>query len=687
MKYILLIIAIINITSVCAQIPFVKERKHLPVTDWKFTKGVIYNAQAVNFNDENWEAIQVPHTYSMDAINEVGYYRGTAWYRNKITVPASMKGERVFIRFEGVGQEATIYVNGKKIGQHIGGYSAFCFEITKAVKLGEPNIIVAKVSNAPNFQRIPVDDALFNHYGGIYRPVQIFSTPKCNITPVYFASSGVFIELKALKDNMAELEVRTHISNISEEKKANLNIKIFDANETIVAKKSVSIQGLSGDSTVVKHFEIKNPILWNARKNPHLYTVKTELVCGNASDKVAQSFGIKTFEVAPEKGSILNGQPYRIYGVAMHQEWKQAGPALSAEHHQKDLALIDEIGATGLRLSHYQHSDITYQLADKIGLMVWTEIPFVHNYSGREGGNATQQLKELIYQNYNHPSIYAWGLWNEVRAWKSKDEPCVKLTEKLNKLAHQLDKTRLTVSASDRGMESNMGNISDLQAWNKYYGWYYGEYADMGKWLDKARKDYPNIELGISEYGIGGNIYQQDVAKLEKPNGNYFPEPEQTKYHEITWRAIKNRPFVWSSYIWNMFDFSVAGWNRGGIKNLNHKGLVTYDRKTKKDAFYFYKANWSELPVLHIAETRNHQRTEVNTSVKVFTNLDKVTLKINGKVIKKQKLESDMHTIVFENIELQKGKNIIEVLAKKGKEKYSHKVEWYLVDDRQGAVN
>ncbi len=688
MKYFLLLIGLIHFTFVRAQVPSLKHRKPIAVTDWKFSKGVIYNAQSTDFDDGLWKDVKVPHTYSMDAIEDVGYYRGMAWYRNQMVIPKSMEGERVFIRFEGVGQEATVFVNGQKVGKHVGGYSAFCFEITNAVQLGEKNTIVVKVSNAPNFLRIPVDDALFNHYGGIYRAVHIFSTPSCNIAPTFFASSGVFVTLKALERDKANLEVRTHLSSIKSTDNTVLDIKVSDKTKKIVFQKEVIIDKLSsGDSILTTEIEIRNPILWNARKNPHLYTVEVNLINDQQSDKVVETFGVKTFEVDAEKGVVLNGAPYRIYGVAMHQEWKERGPALLPEHHKVDMEMVEEIGATGLRLSHYQHSDITYQKADEMGLMVWTEIPFVHNYSGREGQNAIQQLKELIYQNYNHPSIYAWGLWNEVRAWKSKDEPPVLLTKKLNELAHQIDPSRLTVSASDRGMESNMGNLTDLQAWNKYYGWYYGEYADMGKWLDDARKDYPHIALGISEYGVGGNIYQQDRTKLEKPIGNYFPEPVQTNYHEITWKIIKDRPYVWSSFVWNMFDFSVAGWNRGGIKNLNHKGLVTFDRKVKKDAFYFYKANWSDAPVLHIAEARNSQRTEAITTVKVFTNLEKVTLKLNGKVIQKQKLKSDMHTIVFENIHLQKGENKIEVMSEKGKESFTHKADWFLVMDENNTVN
>ncbi len=654
------------------QISFVKERNHISLTEWKFKKGTVYNAFQKDFDSTSWEEIKVPHTYSMDAINEVGYYRGQAWYRSRVRIPESMGGQRIFIRFEAVGHDSKVFVNGKEIGAHIGGYSAFCYEITDAVTADHDAILAIHVTNEPNFKRIPVNDKLFNIYGGIYRPVQIFSTPKTAIDPTYYASSGVFVALKEKNKSNARIEVRTHIAaSDTSNKRSKIEYHIFNRDKKLLASVTKDIYLSATDTVITEPINIENPIYWNGRKNPYLYTVKVAIISDGKKDEIHQSFGLKTFKIDAQKGSYLNDAPYRMYGVCMHQEWKQYGPALKGEHHIKDMEMVDEIGATTLRLSHYQHSDITYQQADEKGILVWAEIPYVHDYSGREGDNAKQQLRELILQNYNHPSIYVWGLWNEVRAYQSSEEPCVSLTHELKKIAHDLDPTRLTTSASDRGMESNMGNITDLQAWNKYYGWYYGYYKDMATWLDESHKKYPDIALGISEYGIGGNIFQQDSTRLEKPSGNYFPESEQTKYHEITWPIIKDRPFVWSSFVWNMFDFSVGGWNRGGIPNLNHKGLVTYDRAVKKDAFYFYKANWSDEPVLYITERRNSIRTAKNIDIKVYTNLPEVTLFINEKKIAKEKLTSDTSTMVFKNVSLSKGENTIKITAKYQKEVYT----------------
>ncbi|MDO6761305.1 glycoside hydrolase family 2 TIM barrel-domain containing protein [Tamlana sp. 2_MG-2023] len=671
MKNTLQLIMLICGFSLSAQVSFLSERNQFKVTDWTFKKGVIYNAQALVFDNADWEKVTVPHTYSMDAIEEVGYYKGEAWYRSNFKVESN-DNERVYIRFEGVGQEAKVYVNGKYVDEHIGGYSAFCFDVTDALTKTGKNLLAVKVSNAPNYKRIPVNDVLFNHYGGVYRNVSVFTAPKINISPTHHATSGVFVTLQEL-DKSAKIHVKTMVNfEESNEEPLSLNYVVKDATGKVVLTQNAEVRPTNEIEEVL---EIAKPILWNGKNKAHLYNLEVTLKSDMGTDKVVQTFGIRTFDVNPDTGFVLNGKPYRSYGVAMHQEWEQSGPVLTKEQHEKDFELIDEIGATALRMSHYQHSDYAYDLADQTGLLVWAEIPFVHDYSGREQKNAKQQLTELILQNYNHPSTVCWGLWNEVRAYESPDEPCVLLTKDLNALAHELDLTRKTVSASDRGDESNMGNLSDLQAWNKYYGWYYGEYKDMGSWLDQYHQKFPNRPVGISEYGVGGNIFQHDISKLEKPIGNFFPEQEQNTYHEISWKIIQDRPFVFSSYIWNMFDFSVAGWNRGGIRNLNHKGLVTFDRETKKDAFYFYKANWSEEAVLYIAERRDTERTEETVQVKVYTNQSKVTLFVNGEMLATQKLTSDIGVLTFENIKLNPGKNTIKISTGK---KLVDEVVWNL---------
>lgn len=652
-----------------AQADFLSNRTTMPIEDWTFRKGKINYAEKLSFSDKEWEHVKIPHTFSADAIDSIGYYKGETWYRTFKEIPNTLINERVFIRFEGVGHEAEVFVNEKHVAKHIGGYSAFCYEITHLVKFGEKNLIAVNVSNEPNFKRIPVNEKLFNHYGGIYRLVQLFTTPKSNISPTFYASSGLFFEVKELSKNEAKVEIRSHISNTSNLKIGSIEFTIKNLLGKIVAFKNEKIQFTDVNQMISTSMTIKNPILWNGRQNPYLYTLEAKLITENTTDQIIQKVGFRTYSFDANNGFVLNNRPYRLYGVNMHQEWKQVGPALRKENHFKDMELVDEIGATTLRLAHYQHSDIVYGLADQKGILTWAEIPFVHDYSGRENENAKQQLMELIYQNYNHPSIIVWGLWNEVRAYKSPDESCVLLTKELNDLAHKLDQSRQTVSASDEGMISNMGNITDLQAWNKYFGWYYGNYKDLASWLDTSHKDFPKRPLAISEYGVEANIYHQDATKLEKPVGNYFPEMEQSKYHELTWKIIKDRPYLWGTFVWTMFDMSVNVWNRGGVPHMNQKGLITFDRDVKKDAFYFYKANWSEKPVLYITERRNVIRKNNNIVIKIYTNQKEVNLFINGTKVASQKLLSDIGVMTFDNVLLIEGKNSIEVVSKDKKQK------------------
>lgn len=656
------------------QASFLQNRETINLQEWTFQKGKFNYAEKFSTSEMDWKKVTVPHTYSMDAIEDIGYYKGDALYRTTLEIPSSMLNERIFIRFEGVGQEAEVFVNEQNVGKHTGGYSAFCFEITNQVKIGQKNLIAVRATNAPNFKRIPVDDDLFNIYGGIYRPVSIFSTPKCNISPTYNASPGLFVELKELSDNKAKLEIRTHVSSTLNNQNVQLEYTIKDSNGKSVLSHKELFDLNESNQVISSTVEIKNPILWNGRKNPYLYSIEAKLITENSTDQVVQNFGIRKYSFDANKGFILNNEPYGLHGVNMHQEWKQVGPALTKENHIRDMELVDEIGATTLRLAHYQHSDIVYDLSDKKGILAWAEIPYVHDYSGREGENAKQQLTELILQNYNHPSIFVWGLWNEVRDLNNPNDPCVLLTKELNELAHKLDSSRPTTSASDKGMVSNMGNITDLQAWNKYFGWYYGNYNDMASWLDTSHKDFPERPLAISEYGVEANIYHQDASKLEKPVGNYFPEMEQSNYHELTWKILKDRPYLWGTFVWTMFDMSVNVWNRGGTPHMNQKGLVTYDRTVKKDAFYFYKANWSKEPVLFIAERRNSERKTNLTSVKVYTNQEEVLLYVNNKKIATQKLISDINVIKFDNIKLVDGENTITVVSKN--KKLKDEVKW-----------
>jgi beta-galactosidase len=415
--------------------------------------------------------------------------------------------------------------------------------------------------------------------------------------------------------------------------------------------------------------KIKNPRLWHGKNDPFLYTLKTEIFNnGELFDVIIQDVGIRYFEIDEEKGFILNGEPYKLYGVCRHQEWENIGNALLPEHHKTDMELINEIGATSIRLAHYQQDEYIYKLADSMGFLIWAEIPFVNGYKEGADDNALQQMTELIKQNFNHPSIFVWGVHNEVVKGAVVQEP-VELTKKLHNLAKNLDPERYTVAVSNIWWvhDHEIHELTDLQGFNQYTGWYGGNPSGLENWIKNYHKKKPDIRTSISEYGAGGNInHQSSDLSPPSPKGKFFAEGYQTYYHEICWAAIEECPHIWASYVWNMFDFSVPEWDRGGIKGRNHKGLITYDRKMKKDAFFWYKANWADSPVLHIAGKRNDTINTSNYIVKAYCNFGAPELIINGKNL--GKMQSGINSVQFvsKEIILTKRENKISVKARSG---------------------
>jgi len=670
--------------SMASIVPFLSERDAIDVKDWKFLKGDKFKAQLAETNVSSWENVSVPHTFSNDAITEVGYYQGMAWYRTNVDGKAFSKNRRVFIRFEGVGQQAIVYLNGKKKGSHSGSYSAFVVELTDGWDYDGDNLIAVRVDNTTSSNIIPVSNFLFNLYGGIYRPVALFSTPKVCIAPNYYASSGVFVEATSIKADAAEVQVRVNLSGTDEAVSKKLKVQLKNKAGEVVATKEKEVSVSVEKQVETFNLTVSDPVLWNGTINPHLYSALVSLSGQNETDNVAVDFGIRSFDVTAEHGFSLNGKPYKVNGVCRHQEWEQYANALTKREHKADMDMIREMGATGLRLAHYQQADYMYQLADEYGIVVWAEIPRVHAWTGNEHVNSMQQLTELILQNYNHPSICFWGLFNEVRAHDKKDAPCVKLTHELNQLAHKLDQTRLTTSATDRPMGEPMNGISDLQGWNKYFGWYGNDpYKEIGNFFDQIHKEYPELRISVSEYGAGANIEHQDITKSEKPLGDYFPEQAQTTCHEEAWNEIRQRDYIWGSFLWNMFDFGVNQWFRGGVNHLNHKGLITFDRKVKKDAFYFYKANWNPEPMLYLTERRNVNRTIRCVNVKAYCNLPVgIELTVNGEKLGKAKA-NDIKIVRWENITLKEGRNVVKVSCKYNDEMFTDTVVWDYTPEEQ----
>ena len=621
----------------------------------------------INLNDTSWQDVQIPHTWNNKDIqsgNSVHY--GTGWYRRELLIEKENTGKQYFLRFEGVGQYAELYINNKYVGKHLGGYSAFVFNITNFLIYDKAITIFVKVNNELT-DSYPKDNFLFGIYGGIYRGVSLISTNNLHIALSDHASSGVFVHQKDISTKNASLKIVTNLINETSSKQVVTVRNILFSNDDKNIAESIEEELLypGGIVPVTSFLEVKNPHLWNGKMDPYLYRLETEIIQNDIIvDKISQQIGIRFFFIDPEMGFVLNGEPYRLYGVCRHQEWQDLGNALLPEHHKKDMEFIDEIGATSIRLAHYQQAEYIYSLADSMGILIWAEIPFVNGYQNNADDNAQQQLTELIKQNFNHPSIFVWGLHNEVIKNNNVTEP-VKLTTKLHNLAKELDPSRYTVAVSNIWwvFDHPIHHLADLQGFNQYTGWYGGKPAELNNWISNYHNSKPDVRVSVSEYGAGGNIYQQksDISSVPNPTGQFFPETYQTYYHEVTYSAIEKAPFIWSSYVWNMFDFSVPEWNRGGIKGRNHKGLVTYDRKIKKDAFYWYKANWSDEPVLYLTGRRNNSLDTNVCSFSAYCNIGIPELYINGKSYGEMAGGINQVQYLSENISLENGENRIEI--------------------------
>ena len=615
--------------------------------------------------------VDLPHTWNaQDALSgKIDYKRGIGNYEKNLFIRPEWKGKRLFIRFEGVNNIADVFINRRHIGEHRGGYGAFIFEITGKVEYGKENSILVRVNNGEQLDIMPlVGD--FNFYGGIYRDVHLLITDETCISPLDYASPGVRLIQDSVSHRYAKVRAIVDLSNGSSgNQEVELNVRLLDGQR--VVKEGTKNVNLSGNEVMQQEltFEIDQPHLWNGRQDPFLYQAEVTLFRnGQMVDRVTQPLGLRFYRIDPDKGFFLNGKHLPLQGVCRHQDRSEVGNALRPQHHEEDVALMLEMGVNAVRLAHYPQATYFYDLMDKNGIIVWAEIPFVGPGGYNDKGfvdlpafraNGKEQLKELIRQHYNHPSICVWGLFNELT--ELGDNP-VEYIKELNVLAHQEDTTRPTTSASNQMGDLNF--ITDAIAWNRYDGWYGGTPADLGKWLDRMHKDHPKICIAISEYGAGASIYhQQDSLVKTVPTSWWHPENWQTYYHIENWKTISSRPYVWGSFVWNMFDFGAAHRTEGDRPGINDKGLVTFDRKVRKDAFYFYKANWNrEEPMLYLTGKRNTVRTQRLQIITAFTNLSGAELFVNGKSY--GKTTPDSYAILeWKNVELEPGENEIKVVS------------------------
>ena len=580
---------------------------------WAFSKEATAVPEAI---DNKWNFVNLPHSWNaIDGQDgDSDYYRGTAYYAKKLKKMDLPEAECYFLEINGANSSADVYVNGKLMAHHDGGYSTWRVEITN--ELQEDNLVVIAVDNAPN-DRVYPQVADFTFYGGLYRDVNLICVNKSHFDLEYYGGPGLKIT-PVVDGKNANVEMVAYVTN--GQLGQTLRYTILDAEGKEVATCE------SNDTTA--NFTIENVHLWHGRKDPYLYTAVIELVeDGAAIDRVSTRFGCRSYKIDPENGFILNGEEYPLRGVSRHQDRWGIGNALLPEHHAEDIDLICEVGATTIRLAHYQHAQYFYDLCDERGLVIWAEIPYISQHMPTARENTISQMKELITQNYNHASIVVWGLSNEITMKGEKDPDLLENHRILNDMVHEMDKTRLTTMAavSPCSIDSPIIQIPDTVSYNHYFGWYGGETDMNGPWFDNFHKKYPNIPIGCSEYGCEAlNWHTSD------PKQGDYTEEYQAYYHEELIKQFFSRKYMWATHVWNMFDFGADTRNEGGENGQNHKGLVTFDRKYKKDAFYAYKAWLSDEPFVHLCGKRYVDRVEDVTKVTVYSNQPSVELFANG---------------------------------------------------------
>ncbi|MCW3060469.1 MAG: Beta-galactosidase [Capsulimonas sp.] len=635
---------------------------------WKFYRGNRAHAQDTAFNDGAWESVTLPHTWNARDGEDGGRYtRGHGWYRTHYTAPASDTGRRLFLQFDAASLTASVYVNGALVGEHRGGFAAFRFDVTKAMRVGSDNVIAVKVDNSDTGIIPLLGD--FTVFGGLYRKARIISTDPVHLRMDDYGSEGVFFTPSHVTSASADLKILAEVQNDAAVKRdIVVTATVFDARGEEAAKltKSVTLDpGAAAD--VVQDTVLKLPHLWDGLADPYLYHVSVQLSeGGRVIDAVRQPLGFRAFAISPDSGFSLNGKYLDLHGVNKHQDAMDKGWAAADSDQDTDFALVKEIGATMIRLSHYQHSQHTLDLCDRTGLVTWAEIPLVETFQKSDtfAENTRQQLTELIKQNYNHPSICFWSIANEIGG---KPAP---LLASLDKTAHTLDPNRLTVLATNQRTDNAINFQTDVLGYNRYYGWYYGRTWDLAPWVEQFHAQHPQTPVGITEYGAGASIdfHSDDPMPLD------HTEEYQALFHETAWAIMNERPYLWCKLVWNMFDFAVDGRKEGDHAGRNDKGLVTYDRRTRKDAFYFYKANWSKEPVVHITGRRYDNRFGATRPIKVYSNAETVDLVVNGVDLGAQ--TSPDHVFQWASAPMIVGANTVTAKAVFGDGPVSDTITW-----------
>jgi beta-galactosidase len=642
--------------------------------DWRFIK----QEEPVNAPTDHWDIVSIPHTWNAvdaqngggkDPMSRDGYYRGPATYAKTFIAPKSCEGKRLFLRFEAVSSVAEVYLNGINLGKHMGAFGAFAFEITPYLKPGQPNDLRVLANNAWR-EDLPPLAGDFPVFGGIYRPVHILIEEPVCISPLQRGSHGVFLRQQNVSPKEATLTVSSLISNgRSAATDVSITYAILDkAGKTVGTVTDRQHIGAKADSTSTASLKLSNPHLWDGRMDPYLYTVKVTV---NEGGKTVDSYtckqGFRFFKVDGEKGFFLNGKSYQLWGINRHQDHEGRGWALTNKEHDIDLALIDEMGTRAIRLAHYPHSEYFYQRCDELGILVSAELPLVDCIRDTDAftKNTTLQMNEIIDMYANYTCVFTYGLYNEM--YHKKSPPAEDLLTAMHDLCKQRDPSRFTYGGTNKGADKKeLNTTTELLAFNGYTGWYWSDSSGMKREINNYLRLNGHRGIAISEYGAGASIkHQETYPKKPRPGGKWHPEGYQAIQHEVQFEIMKKNPQVWGTFLWNMFDFCSVWRNEGDRPGINDKGLVTHDRKTRKDAFMFYKANWNtknEAPVLYITSRRHTLRVEKTTPIKVYSNVGPVTLTVNGATIG-TKEPTDMQIVTWDNVELKAGENTIKVTA------------------------
>ena len=640
---------------------------------WRFRQdNGLSDVQSGSFDDSQWTQVVLPHTWNR--VGNAGSERsaltntvqGVGWYRLRFRTPTSPRAKRYFLQFDGVGAIADVWLNGHYLGRHAGAFSRFRFDASAAMNPSGENLLVVKADNSrpqpgSTTENVIPLSADFFVFGGIYRGVSLIATDLVHLDMLDYGAPGLYARAVTIDPNAAAVHVSARLVNDgSTAREVLIETQIQGDADVVVASASKRLSASPGRHAIIDAtLQVARPRLWQGMKDPYLYRVVMTVrsTDGLLLDEVAQPLGLRTLHFDSDKGFFLNGEHLSLRGVSMHQDRPVKGWAISRADQAEDFELLRDMGANAVRLAHYQHGQYSYELADTLGVVVWAEIPLVNkvSFDGSSASpalaaNARQQLTELIRQNYNHPSIAVWSIGNETDLTATMTRgPSIlaHLLKSLNELAKAEDPARFTTYADccEAGTPARSGDIpgtsrdvivgiADTVGYNRYFGWYLGRLDDLGPMLDQAHSRHPALPIAVSEYGAGGALTQHTddpAGGAINPHGRPHPEEFQNWYHEASWNILRDRGYLWAAFIWNMFDFASDSRQEGDLTDINDKGLVSYDRRTGKDAFYFYRANWSSRPTLHLVGRRYLDRAYGVVDVKAYSNAAQAQLWLNNR--------------------------------------------------------